>query len=146
MNAAFSFHSKSPENKGFIAVLATTPSLLMMLAVTLIRTKDTVYFRLKVSPSPMVLGLFNIAVICDDFFLRSPCCTLTLYTARKSVPRFLLTVILYGELNDHHGFNFHFQHIKSLFSGFYNEQEPTWSLQLYCVGATAFSQVRLFLD
>ena len=25
-------------------------------------------------------------------------------------------------------------------------QEPTWSLQLYCVRATAFSQVRLFLD
>ena len=25
-------------------------------------------------------------------------------------------------------------------------QEPIWSLQLYCVRATAFSQVRLFLD
>ena len=28
----------------------------------------------------------------------------------------------------------------------YHRQEPIWSLQLYCVRATAFSQVRLFLD
>ena len=28
----------------------------------------------------------------------------------------------------------------------YVYQEPIWSLQLYCVRATAFSQVRLFLD